>query len=226
MEAAFRVESPEVDAVRIEVRRNDGSGRALLTFRLEYVGNPAKAQPWLSVHVGGPALLAAIGRAAVQWDGVLGAPWQFPIGTPATADAPCVVIWRTLGRPIDYGRFVTDLVQDTLGVTDPARIRAHRDDIEVPRLLPRLVEDPARHGVARRYRHGVSGVCFKCGRDLRDPAYAKIGIGPECIKSYSSADVHWFAMITKARRAGRRPILQAKTKPSWLDRVRTQWHLS
>ena len=223
-EAAFRLTDLEVDAVRVEVLGATEPRRKLLDIRLEYVGAIANARPWVSVVASGPVVLERLAAAPLPWDGVLLAPWTLPLRPAGEAVPPCVVVWRDPGTPIECGLLAIEIVRDALGVSDPSRIRVRRDEADGPTSVERTRLAGVR--AKRESRHlYVLASCAKCGRDLRDPVYAEVGIGPECIKSYPAEQVRLRREINRTLRAGRPVHLNAKPRERWLSAVIRHWHL-
>ncbi|ABM10328.1 hypothetical protein AAur_pTC10090 (plasmid) [Paenarthrobacter aurescens TC1] len=223
-EAAFRVTDFEVDAVRVEVLGSTEPRRKLLDIRLEYVGAIADARPWLSVVARGPRLLERLAAAPLPWDKVLAAPWRLPLRPAAEAGAPCVLVWRDPGTPIECGFLAVEIVRDALGVGDPARVRVRRDEADGPTIVERTRLAGVRAKRESRYKQ-VLASCSKCGRDLRDPVYAEVGIGPECIKSYPAEQVRLRRQINRTLGAGRPIHLNAKPGERWLSTVVRHWQL-
>lgn len=223
-EAAFRLTDLEVDAVRVEVLGSTEPRRKLLDIRLEYVGAIADARPWLSVVASGPRLLERLAAAPLPWDNVLAAPWRLPLRPAEDAADPCVLVWRDPGTPIECGFLAVEIVRDALGVPDPARVRVRRDEADGPTIVERTRLAGVRAKRESKHRQVLTS-CSKCGRDLRDPVYAEVGIGPECIKSYPAEQVRLRRQINRTLRAGRPVHLNAKPGERWLSTVVRHWQL-
>ena len=217
------LERVEVDVVRVEYRTGDESQRVLVDMRLEYVGDKLNGSPWISVLVKGDLLLAELSRATVRADSVLLPPWRLPFAAPeAPVSSPCLLVWRAKRSAIECGRIVADVLLTSLGAS-PGRIRVSASECS-------LAETRRRHnllsfrrmlqGKTRNRRHlEVLNHCVKCGQPLRDPASARLGIGPECRKSYSAEQL-WVA-------ENRTRDLRLNVKPltAWLTAVSEHWDL-
>ena len=214
----------EVDAVRVEVLSTAAPRRKLLDIRIEHVGTLADARPWISIAVLSPGVLRRLEWARVRWDAVLRAPWRLPLMKLDAAEPPCVPIWRDPGTPIACGRLVMSLVTDALEVRDPSRVRIRRDEADGPVLAERTRLVGVRATPMSRHSR-ILASCAKCGRPLRDPEYAKVGIGPECIKSYPAEQVRLRRQINQAARTGRQAHLNAKPPTQWLSDVADHWRL-
>lgn len=224
VDAAERLERVEVDAVQLECRTRGSTKGVLFDLRLEYVGDRLDPIPWLSLLVSGGLMLEKLSAAAVPPDSVLLPPWTFPFSSPEKAkEAPCVLVWRAKRRPIDCGRIAADLLLTTRGVS-PARVRVSSS--ECPPLVARQRQDllsfkRVLQGQTRHRRHlRILDHCVKCGQPLRDPKSARLGIGPECIKSYS-AEKRWVA-----ENRTRDTRLSAKPPSWWGTAVTDHWGLS
>ena len=169
-------------------------------------------------------MLAELSRANVPVDSVLLPPWTLPFAAPGIpVTSPCVLVWRARRTAIECGWIVADVLLATL--------KAHPDRIRVSASECSLVETRRRHnllsfkrtlqGKTRELRHvEVLNHCVKCGHPLRDPASARLGIGPECRKSYSAEQL-WIA-------ENRTRDLRLNVKPpaTWLTAVSKHWELA
>lgn len=167
---------------------------------------------------------AALESAPIAWDAAITRPWRLPLKAPAGITAPCVAIWRNPGAPIECGLLAIEIVRDALGILDPDRVKVRREEAEGPRLSERTRLAAVRATRERRHER-VLATCSKCGRDLRDPVYAQIGIGPECIKAYPAAEVRLRRRLNQAVDARRPTHLNAKKPSDWAVDVATHWHL-
>lgn len=223
VKVAELLERVEVDAVRVEYRASDESRRVLVDMRLEYVGEKLIAMPWVSVLVRGDLLLAELARANVPADSVLLPSWTLPFAAPdIPVSSPCVLVWRAKRTAIECGSIVADVLLATLA--------ANPDRIRVAAIECSLAETRRRHnllsfkrtlqGKTRVQRHlEVLNHCVKCGQPLRDPASARLGIGPECRKSYSAEQL-WVA-----ENRTRDIRLNVKPPAAWLTAISKHWDL-
>jgi hypothetical protein len=223
VDTAELLERVEVDAVRVEYRAGDDPRRVLFDMRLEYVGDRLNAIPWISVMVRGDLMLAELSRAKVPADSVLLPPWRLPFtghGGPATV--PCLLVWRAKRTAIDCGWIVADVLLAALQA-DPHRVRVSASECSLAETRRRhnlLSFKRTLQGKTRERRHlEVLNHCVKCGQPLRDPASARLGIGPECRKSYSDEQL-WVA-------ENRTRDLRLNVKPpaDWLTAVSNHWQL-
>jgi hypothetical protein len=223
-EIGYRLASLEVDFVQVQLATRDDRKRQLLDLRLEYVGSVRDARAWVTLPAQHVGLVERLRPARRSWDAVLLPPWQLPLGLPREAASPCLLVWRDPGKPIACGHLVVDLIRDSLGVSDPARVRVKYHEVDQLTVGVRMAN--AGRYTDRQARHiKVLAVCEKCGRDLRDPTYAAIGIGPECIKSYPAAQIRLRREMNRVVRAGSELRLNAKRPADWLAGVSEHWIL-
>lgn len=222
-EIGFRVASLEVDFVQVVVGGTRDKRQQLLDLRVEYVGATTNSVAWVSLLARHPGLLMQLRQFKPAWSGVLRCPWVLPLQAEA-AQLPCLLVWRHPGLPIDVGRLSVQIIRVGLGVDDPDRIRVRYNEVD-QQTTNRRSASATRLGERQARHTAVLASCEKCGRDLRDPAYAAVGIGPECIKSYPAEQVRVRRELNRALRSGETIRLNAKPPEAWLSQVTAHWTL-
>jgi hypothetical protein len=224
-EIAYRLASIENSAVEADVAATRTPNTRLLTFRLDYVGAVSNAKIWTSLLAASTSLISRLAGAGTPFDAALIRPWRLPLASPTSAEVPSILVWRCSSPPIEAGLLVVNLLHDALGVTDSNRVRVRAIEAEQQVLNARM--NHARKLEERRQRHTqVLATCERCGRDLRDPTYAAIGIGPECIKSYPSAQLKARRALDQEMRQSSQIHLNAKRPEAWLTELGSRWGLT
>lgn len=223
-EVAYRLATIENEAVEATLTAAGDRRTPLLTFRADYVGTLADARVWISLLAKHQSLAARLASAPTPNDAQVSPPWRLPLASPKPPVAPALLVWRCEGVEIEAGFLVVELLRDALGVADPARVRI------APVEAAQAVINTRQAQAQRRGEHSIRnarvlGSCGRCGRDLRDPTYAAIGLGPECIKSYPSAQVRARRELEQALRGDHHVHLNAKRPTDWLNDVRRRWDL-
>lgn len=222
-EIAYRLAVLENDSVEVGLLARD-LRTPLLMLQVDYVGTYSDAAVWISLLAEHEALASLLGNAATPPDAQVAPPWRLPLEPPTPLTTPTLLVWRCEAAPIEAGFLVVELIRDALEVADPDRVRVTA--IEAGQaVINRRLENARRVGERRTRNFRVLGSCDRCGRDLRDPIYAAIGIGPECIKSYPSAQIRERRALNATLQASSHVHLNAKRPASWLSDLRQRWRL-
>jgi hypothetical protein len=224
-EIAYRLASIENAAAEVHLSATNTPNTRLLTFRLDQVGKLSSAEVWISLLAKSSNLIAHLGRGNAAFDSTLTSPWRLPLRPSPSGQVPAVLVWRCDVTPIEAGFRVVELLRDSLGVTSPERVRTQAVEAEHHVVNTRM--NQVRRLEERRLRHTrVLAVCQKCGRDLRDPTYAEIGIGPECVKSYPSAQLRARRQLDRELQQSTHIHLNAKRPEAWLHELNQRWGLT
>lgn len=224
-EIAYRLASLENSAAETDLAAMGRPDTRLLTFRLDFVGGLSNAKIWISPLSRSNQLIARLTEATTSFDAAIVSPWRLPLRARDSAEAPAILVWRCDTTPIEAGLLIVELLRDALGVTAPERVRVRA--IEAAQHVVNTRMNQAGRLEERRLLHTrVLASCAKCGRDLRDPTYAVIGIGPECIKSYPSAQLRARRELDKEMQQASPIHLNAKRPEFWLHELNDRWGLA